>query len=309
MAKPFRFGIQLANPAPGLTWADTARRAEDAGIDTLFMPDHFEDQLAPIPALATAAAATTDLKVGALVLGNDYRHPVVLAKELATIDVLSGGRMEIGIGAGWMRTDYEQAGIDYDRPGERIERLTEAVEVIRGCMGPEPFSFEGVHYQVTSYDGRPKPIQDRPDLLIGGGGRRMLGVAARLADIVGVTANLRAGEIGPDAVANSVAASFDEKLGWVREAAGDRFDQLELSSLTLDLQVTNDRDAVLAGMAELFGIDVDAAAEVPMLLVGTIEQICETLEARRERWGFSYPVLQGTDFEVLGQIVSRLGGR
>ncbi|MGI9600676.1 MAG: TIGR03621 family F420-dependent LLM class oxidoreductase, partial [Acidimicrobiales bacterium] len=254
------------------------------------------------------AAATTDLRVGTLVFGNDYRHPVVLAKELATIDVLSNGRLEVGLGAGWMRTDYEQAGLPYDRPGLRIERLVESIAVVRGCFGPDPFSFDGEHYQINNYSGQPKPVQAQPKLLVGGGGQRMLTTAGRLADIVGVTANLRAGEIGPDAVADSVGTAFDEKLEWVRAGAGDRFDDIELSSLTMNLQITDDRDAVLAGMAEMFGIDPGAAGDVPMLLIGTTDEICETLEARRERWGFSYPVLQGFDFAAMTDIVGRLAG-
>ena len=309
MAHPFRFGLQLSNPAPGSSWADTAKAVEAAGISTLFMPDHFEDQLSPVAALAVAAAVTTELRVGALVFGNDYRHPVVLAKDLATIDVLSGGRSEVGIGAGWMRTDYEHAGLSYDRPGLRIERLEESLAVIRGCFGAGPFSFEGDHYQITDYDGLPKPVQSPPPILIGGGGRRMLGVAASEADIVGVTANLRAGEVGPDAIADSLPAAFDEKLEWVREAAGGRFDQLELSSLTMHFEITDDRTGSLAGLATMFGVDADEIADVPMLLVGSVEEICETLEARRQRWGFSYPVLQGYDFDGIEAITSRLDGR
>lgn len=308
MPKPFRFGLQLSTAAPDLSWADTARRVEAAGIDTLFMPDHFADQLAPVPALTAAAAVTTELKVGALVFGNDYRHPLVLAKELATMDVLSGGRMEIGLGAGWMRSDYVEAGMPYDRPGVRIERLEEAIQVVRGCLGPGPFSFTGEHYSITEHDGLPKPVQDRPKLLIGGGGRRMLGVAARQADIVGVTANLRAGEIGPDAVLDSTGPAFDQKLRWVREAAGDRFDDLELSSLTMTFEVTDDRDGLLAGMAALFGVDPAEIRDVPMVLAGTVDQICETLEERRDRWGFNYPVFQGFDFDAMEAITSRLAG-
>lgn len=307
MTRPFRFGLQLAEATPGMTWAETARRAEDVGFDTLFVPDHFGPQLSPIAALAAAATATTDLRVGALVFGNDYRHPVVLAKELATIDVLSGGRVEIGLGAGWMRADYEQSGMTYDRPGVRIDRLVEAIEVVRGCMAPGPFSFEGQHYQVTDYDGLPKPVQSPPPLLIGGGGQRMLTVAAREADIVGVTANLRAGEIGPDAIADTVAEAYDEKLGWIRSAAGDR--DIELSSLTLHLERTDDRTGALDGVAALFGITPEAAAETPALLVGTIDEICDSLEARRDRWGFSYPVLQGEDFDTFAAVIDRLRGR
>ncbi len=307
MAHPFRFGLQRQGALPGMTWADTAKRTEDAGFDTLFTPDHFSEQLAPIAALATAAAVTTDLKVGALVFGNDYRHPVILAKEMATLDVLSNGRVELGVGAGWMRTDYEAAGIDYDRPGVRIERLVESIECLRGLMGSEPFSFSGEHYTFAEYDGLPKPTRPLP-LLIGGGGERMLGVAARHADIVGITANLRAGEVGVDAIADSAPEAYDQKLEWVKAAAGDRFADIELSSLTMNLTITDDRDGAVALMAELFSMPAETILDVPALLLGTVDQIVETLQERRERWGFNYPVLQGDDIDGMAQIVERLAG-
>ena len=155
--RPFRFGVQLSGPADAAGWADQARRVEDLGYSTLTLPDHFTDQLAPIPALSTAAAVTTTLRIGALVFDNDYKHPVVLAKELATQDVLSGGRVEIGLGAGWMESDYRAAGMPYDRAGVRIDRFEEALAVIKGAMADGPFSFAGEHYTITDYDGQPTP--------------------------------------------------------------------------------------------------------------------------------------------------------
>ncbi|MEZ5244882.1 MAG: TIGR03621 family F420-dependent LLM class oxidoreductase [Acidimicrobiales bacterium] len=307
--RPFRFGVQINTTTPGMTWADTARRVEDLGFSTLVMPDHFEDQLAVAPALAVAAQATTTLRVGALVFGNDYRHPVVLAKDMATLDVLSDGRMEFGIGAGWMRSDYDAAGMSYDRPGERIDRMLESIEIIRGLFGDGPVDFAGDHYTISGLDGLPKPVQTPPPLLIGGGGKRMLTIAAQHADIVGVTANLKAGEIGPDAVADITPARFDEKLEWVRDAAGDRMADIELNSLVMSTQVVDDQQAAIEGTAALFGLDPAEAAASPILLVGSPDQIVRQLEERRERWGFSYFIVQGLDTAIaLEPVVARLAG-
>lgn len=309
MPHPFRFGVQLVHPEPGTTWAETARRVEDAGFSTLVMPDHFEDQLAVAPALAIAAEATTTLRLGALVFGNDYRHPIVLAKDMATLDVLSGGRMEFGIGAGWMRSDYEAAGMDYDTPGVRIDRMLESIEIIRGLMGPDPVDFAGEHYTIRAMNGLPKPVQDPPPLLIGGGGERMLTIAGRLANIVGVNANLRAGEIGPDAAADVAPDRFDEKLEWVRAAAGDRMADIELNCLVMSTQITDDRQAALEATGAMFGMDAEAVGRTPILLVGSPGEIADQLRERRERWGFSYIVVQGMDtVEALRPVVAELAG-
>lgn len=312
MTKPFRFGLQVRGPIEGHSWTDTARMVEDLGYSSLVVPDHFHDQLAPIAALSVAAAVTSTLKVGALVFGNDYRHPIILAKEMATLDVLSEGRLEFGIGAGWMRTDYEQTGMEYDAPGERIERMQESLDVIRRCWAEGAADYDGTHYQLDGYDGQPLPhTPGGPPVIIGGGGPRMLGVAARNADIVGITANLRSGEIGSDAIADSMPEAYDSKVARVKEAAGDRFDQIELNSLTMQTSITDDRDGQLALFAELFGMPVDVVAQSPALLVGNVDQICETLQERRERWGFSYVVIQQGGGEAgveFAQVVERLTG-
>src|SRR3954454_18343105 len=193
MAHPrkFRFGVQLMNAKDGTDWAEQARRAEALGYSTLFLPDHFGDQLAPLPAMMAAADATMTLRVGALVHDNDYKHPVVLAKEVATVDLLSGGRVEFGIGAGWMTTDYEQSGIPKDRDGVRIAKMVEALDIYRGLWAPGPFSFKGEHYTIDGLDGPPKPVQQpHPPILIGGGGPKVLRIAAQHADIVGINPKL-----------------------------------------------------------------------------------------------------------------------
>jgi probable F420-dependent oxidoreductase len=308
MTHPFRFGLQITQPAAGLSWGETARKLEDTGWASLQMPDHFEDQLAVGPALAAAAEATSTLRLGALVFGNDYRHPVLLAKEMATLDVLSEGRMELGLGAGWMRTDYEAAGMSYDRPGQRIERMIESLTIIRGLFEDKPVDFVGEHYTITGLNGLPKPIQSPPPVLIGGGGKRMLSIAAREADIVGVTANLKAGEVGPDALADVTPEKFDEKVSWVREAAGDRMADIELNVLVMNVQVTDDRAGARDGMGALFGMGSDVVAATPILLLGSAGEIADDLRERRERWGFSYITVQADAMEAMAPVVAELTG-
>ena len=311
MAHPrrFRFGVQVAKATSGPEWAELARQAEDLGYSTLFMPDHFGDQLAPVPALMAAADATTTLNVGALVFDNDYKHPLVLAKEIATIDVLSGGRIELGIGAGWMTTDYEQSGIPHDRAGVRVDRMVEGIAVMKGLFAEGPFSFQGEHYTITDHDGLPKPLtRPHPPILIGGGGRRVLGIAAREADIVGVNPTLTAGAIGREASNDSTAAATDRKLEWVREAAGDRFDDLELNTLLFACIDTDDRAGTAEMMAGLFRITPEEMLEVPHALMGTVDEMAADLEVRRDRWGFSYVVVQQDAMTTMAPLVARLTG-
>ena len=303
----FRFGIQVNTPLPGLSWLDSARKVEDQGYSTLFMPDHFTEQWGPIAALSAAAAATTTLKVGALVFGNDYRHPVVLAKEMATIDQISGGRLEMGLGAGWMRTDYDQAGMSYDRPGMRIDRMIESLEVMRKCWAGEAFDYHGEFYDISGYNAMPKPANPAgPPILIGGGGPRMLGVAATHADIVGITANLKAGEVGPDAIADSMPEAYDAKAARVQAAAGDR--NPELSSLTMATVVTDDRAGQIEGLSQLFGAPTELLSKSPAVLVGSVDEICKTLVERRDRWGFNYVVVQANAGDAFAEVVARLSG-
>ena len=310
MAHPrrFRFGIQLSTAPDGPGWADQARQAEDLGYDTLVLPDHFGDQLAPVPALMAAADATTDLRVGALVFDNDYKHPVVLAKELATVDRLSGGRVEVGLGAGWMASDYEQAGIPMDPPGTRVSRMEEGIAVLKGCFGPGPFSFEGEHYRITGYDGLPKPVQSPPPLLVGGGSPRVLGIAAREADIVGINPSIHSGHVDAAAAQDGAAARTDEKVRWIREAAGDRYADLELNMLQFAGIVTDDRAGTAEMMAPLFGLPPAEVETYPHACIGTVEQIAEDLHARRERWDVSYFVFQGDSMGAMAPVVARLRG-
>ncbi len=312
MAHPrqFRFGIQVNGAPDGPAWAALARKAEGLGFSSLFLPDHFGDQLAPVPALMAAADATSTLRVGALVWDNDYKHPVVLAKEAATIDVLSGGRLEFGIGAGWMNTDYEQSGIPKERDGVRIARLLEAIAIYKGLWAAGPFSFEGDHYRITNLDGLPKPVQQPgPPILVGGGAPKVLGIAAREADIVGINPSLPKGYIDASASAETTPATVDKKLQWVRDAAGERFDQLELNILVFAATIGSEAATERDQMAQLFSIapeDIDAS---PYVWVGEAAAVADQLRAARDRWGTSYFVVQGAGaMEQIAPVVAELAG-
>ncbi|MGY6502797.1 MAG: TIGR03621 family F420-dependent LLM class oxidoreductase [Acidimicrobiales bacterium] len=309
MTHPFRFGIQAGGPADARGWRDLARKVEDLGASTLTVADHLDDQLGPIAALTAAACATTTLRVGALVFCNDYRHPAVLAKEAATIDVLSEGRLELGLGAGWMTTDYEQAGIPLDPPGTRIDRMVEALDVIEGCFGDGPVTHHGTHYRITGLDGTPTPVQrPRPPLLIGGGGKRVLTLAARRADIVGINVNLAGGvidaSVGPDATVDAT----DQKIAWIRAAAGDRFDELEIQVRVHLASVTDDRAGLAAVMGPALGLSPEAALASPHALAGTVDQIVDQLLERRERWGISYVGLSASSLDEMAPVIARLAG-
>jgi probable F420-dependent oxidoreductase len=308
----FRFAAQLSKAPDGTarSWAEQARRVEDLGYSTLFMPDHFGDQLAPIPALAAVAAATTTLRLGSLLFGNDYRNPFVLAKEAATLDVLSEGRFEFSLGAGWMKTDYEQAGLAYDPPRVRVERFEEAVQVVQGLLRTDgPFSFDGAYYQVHEHSLLPRPVQQPgPPLIIGGGGKRVLSFAAQHADIVSINANLRDGTGGPETAPNMSPERTREKVQWVKEAAGARFDGLEFNALIGFVMITDDASGIAEAMAPHFGIDVKDALHVPGVLLGTLDEMAEELEWRRAEYGITYWSIESDSWEDLGPIVSKLAG-
>jgi probable F420-dependent oxidoreductase len=186
--RPFRFGVNVRTAVSGVEWADKARRVEVLGYAVLLVPDHLAELLAPFPALAAAAAATTRLRIGTAVLNNDFRHPVLLAREAATVDVLSDGRLELGIGAGHMQSEYEEAGLGFDPGATRVERLAEAVAMVKRLLEGETVTFAGGHYRVTGHTIHPRPVQrPRPPIFIGGSAPRLLRVAARAADVVGLT--------------------------------------------------------------------------------------------------------------------------
>ena len=308
--RPFRFGVQVSHASSAQEWAELARRSEDAGYDVLTMPDHFTNQLAPVPALMAAADATTTLRIGALVFDNDYKHPVVLAKELATMDVLSDGRTEIGLGAGWMISDYEQAGMTYDSPKVRIDRFIEGLAVIRGALGPDTFSFSGDHYTISQYNGLPKPVQQPlPPILIGGGGPRVLGFAAREADIVGINGTLTAGVVGPEAISTMTAASVDEKVALVAKAGSHRLSEIELNIRTFFVKVTDDRASTINAISSMFSVPAELIDTSPFALIGSVDACIEQLLERREKWGFSYTIVGAENIDECAPIVAALRGK
>jgi probable F420-dependent oxidoreductase len=309
MVRPFRFGAQVANARSREKFVEKAKKLEDIGYSTMFMPDHFDDQLAPMPALMAAADATTTLRIGSLVFDNDYKHPVVLAKEAATVDVLSDGRLEFGLGAGWLRTDYEQSGIAYDPPGVRVDRFEEGLEVVKGLFTGEPFSFSGKHYTISELAGTPLPVQrPHPPILIGAGAKRMCRIAGREADIVSVNFSLTSGAVDAAMAVTGLAEATRDKIGWIREGAGDRFDDVELSVTVFMSAIVDNREEFAGMVAQGFGLTAEQGLSIPHFLVGTEQQIIEDLQQRREEYGFSYVVISGGAEETMAPIVAKLAG-
>jgi len=311
MPRPFRFGLVTTGSADGPAWREKARRAEALGYTSLLLPDHFQSQWGPLVAAAIAAEATERLKVGTLVLCNDYRHPVVLAKEIATLDLASGGRVEVGLGAGWKREDYDQAGLAFDPPAARIERMAEALRVMKALwVSDEPVALRGRHYAISDAVGTPRPIsRPHPPICIGGGGRRILTLAAREAQIVSLNATLRGGAIGPGTLAGASPAAFDEKLSWVREAAGARMGELELQCHCPFVTVGPEGRAAGEALARQLDLAPEHAPSFPLALCGTADELCEALERRRERWGFSYTIVPSDRMEAFAPVVARLAGK
>ena len=305
----FRFATELHEPFDGRGWADTFREVEALGYATMFMPDHFDEGVGPLAGLAVAAAVTTTLHVGPLVLACDFRHPVPLARELATIDQMSEGRLEVGLGAGWKSLDYERSGITMEGPGVRVSRLIEHTTVLKALLSDGPVTFEGEHYTIHALEGTPKPHRPGgPPIIIGGGAPRLLRFAGSVADIVGVNASIHSGEIDVAAARDGLAGQIDQKLAWVREGAGARFDELELNAWLAIAEVTDDADGFASLIAPAFDSDAQSVLDSPLSLIGSATQIAERLEERRTRWGYSYHVIPGDKARDFAPIVAALTG-
>ena len=307
--RAFRFGVQARGFTDARQWREMARRAETLGYDILSVPDHFDGGPSPMVALAFAAEATTTLKVGTLVLANDFRHPAVLAKEALTLDALSEGRFELGIGAGWQTSDYESTGIALDGPGVRIERLSEALRIIRGLHGGETLTFSGRHYSIDGLQGLPAPVRvGGPPLIVAGGSERVLRLAARAADIVGVNPSMGAGvidqRVGPSATVAATAAKID----WIRDEAKDRFEDLELHTRVHVSSVTSDPSGLVGALAPAFGLEAGQFLESPHNLVGTVEELVDKLVRQREELGISYIGLGIESMDELAPVVAHLAG-
>jgi len=311
MPHPFRFGVQL-HELPTSSWKDDVRHVESLGYDSIFLPDHFGSQWDPTTALAGIATATERLNVGALVYDVDYRHPVVYAKAAATLQVMSGGRHIFGIGAGWMETDYVEAGMSYDRPGVRISRLEEALQIIESMWKNERTTFEGEHYS-TKEIAQAANLQGHapPKILIGGGGPRLLALAGRHADIVGINPKLVEGRVTAETPADSSPERIREKIGWVRESAekaGRNPEEIEFNSLSFVTAIKDDVAGLRAALAGSSGMTSEQVADCPLFLTGSAQEIRERLEKRREETGINFVVIQGDDVAVLETFAKEIVG-
>jgi probable F420-dependent oxidoreductase len=307
----FRFGITSNGASSAIEWKRKVEQIEGLGYSTLLVPDHFIEQIATIPALATAAACTTTLRVGSIVCGNDFRHPIMLAKEAATIDMLSNGRFELGIGAGWLKAEYDAIGIPFDPPGKRVGRFEEAVQVIKLYFQDKPLMYDGEFYQIQGGQGLeriPNTVQKPyPPILIGAGGRRMLSIAAREADIIGLSIKVHANGSGPDP--SDIATTLNQKLEWIRAEAGERFDDIEFNIQTWAVVITEDREQAAKQLAKNFPLPVELLLNIPYLLIGTKEEIVDQIENYRVRYGISYFSVFDRHVEEFAPVVACLAGK
>jgi len=314
LTRPFRFSVSGGEPMTAKTLADRARKAEALGYSAYVLSDHLLNSLAVNVALAAVATATERLRIGHFVLNNDLRHPAVLHQELATLDVLSEGRLEIGIGAGWNEPEYRGSGIAFEAVPERVSRLEEAVAVLKGLFAEAPLTFDGTHYRITEMNGRPKPVQrPHPPFLIGGGGKRVLQLAGREAQIVGLAPRIGQKTGG---FRSCTFEATREKIAWIKAAAGARFDQIELNTYPAfrPASVTDDpRNAAEELLARLnerasSGLTVDELLDSPHVFIGTVDGLVEKFTRLRDDLGISY-VMVGSGMDDFAPVVARLAGR
>ncbi|WP_216893046.1 TIGR03621 family F420-dependent LLM class oxidoreductase [Nocardia alni] len=317
--RPFRFGVQATRAKSATEWRELACRIEDLGYSTLSLADHYlgpgpagretgypPQYLAPIAAMATAAAVTTTLRVGCRVFCMDYHVPGVLAKEAATLDLLSDGRLEFGIGAGWSAPEYRAMGLEFAPPGERISKLIEVIELVKAHWSGEPLDIEGKFVTATGYSGLPQPVQrPHPPIMIGGGRRRVLSLAGREADIVSMN-TVPFDAVNADGLTPRQEAA--RRLDYVRRAAGDRFGLLDIESSPFFTEVTDDSAGALARLAEVLGTAPELLADHPNVLVGTADEIAERLYENRETLGANYISIQQKQIDAFAPVVVRLFG-
>jgi len=325
--KPFRFSLQSFNTESPENWRSLIGKTEDLGYSTFFLADHFlspgpalegtyhpPQTLAAVPAIAMALEQTSTLRVGCRVFCNDYRHPVVLAKEAATMDYLSGGRLEFGIGAGWIKAEYEAAGIPFDDFPERYARFTESVHAYKAFMSGEPLELDGESIRWSGFSGLPSPAQSPyPPLMIGGGSKKILEFAGAEADIVSLNFNNRAGMLGPDGMNSGLAAATAKKIDWIKSGAGARFDDIELEIGAYNTIITDHQQPTAAAIGDALGMSADDILSHPHCLIGSIDYVCEELERRREAYGISYIAVlddgENNMVEAFAPVVARLAGK
>ena len=322
MVKPFRFGVQSFSAESGKEWAERAQQAEKLGYSAFHLADHIIGEgpalersnhplqtLAAIPAMAYAAAVTNTIKIGCRVFCVDYHDPAVLIKEAMTIDVLSGGRLELGLGAGWLKDEYAALGLTMDSPGTRIDRLADVIEGVKAYASDEPIQLQNNTINWREFTGSPKPVQKpHPPIMIGGGARKILGLAGRTANIVSLNFNNASGMIGPAGVNSSTAAETHKKIAWIKAGAGDRFDELEIEVGAYFTFVMDDAKPVLENFAGMFGLSTEEMAQHPHALFGDVDSICDELNRRREAFGISYVTVGDSAMEAFAPIVERLTG-
>ena len=327
MSKPFRFSLQCFNTDSPANWRSLISKTEDLGYSTFFLADHFlspgpaldgtyhpPQMLGAVPAIAMALEQTSTLRVGCRVFCNDYRHPVVLAKEAATMDYLSEGRLEFGLGAGWIKAEYEAAGMPFDEFPQRFERFAETVHAYKAFMSGEPLAITGESINWSGFSGTPEPAQKPwPPLMIGGGSKKILEFAGREADIVSLNFNNRAGMLGPDGMNSGLAEATARKIQWIRNGAGDRFDDIELEIGAYNTIITDHQQPTAAAIGDALGMSAEDILSHPHCLIGSVDYICEELEKRREAYGISYIAVlddgENNMVEAFAPVVERLSGK
>ena len=325
MSKPFRFGLQAFNPKSPEAWREMLRKTEDLGYSAYHLADHFlgagpaiestghpPQLLGAVPAMAMALEYANSIKVGARVFCMDYREPVILAKEAATMDYLSGGRLELGLGAGWIEAEYKAVGIPFEPIGQRLDKFQNVVSAIKAFMSGDPLSIQNDHIQWEGFSGSPARPQC-PPIMIGGGSKRVLTIAGREADIVSLNFNNRAGVLGPDGMLSGLAEQTAKKIDWIRDGAGERFDDIELEIGAYMTIVTDHQEATAKAIADPFGMPVDDLLAGPHNLIGSVDYICEELQRRREVYGISYITVlddgENNMVEQFAPVVAKLAGQ
>jgi probable F420-dependent oxidoreductase len=302
----FRFGTGAYLAKSRTEYVGLIHEIAGLGYTVVTQPDHFGDHLAPMSALMAAAEAEPGLRVGTTVFANDFRHPAVLAKEVATLDLLTDGRFECGIGAGYVEAEYQETGLPFDAAGVRVSRMQEAITVIKGLWSDGPVTFSGTHYTICALHGYPKPVQyPHPPIMIAGGGRRILSIAAREAAIVGLIIPSRGGGL---ALADGTITTTAQQVAWVREAAGERWAEIELNTLLFDVRITNDRQQVANELVPMYGVTPALLLDSIHFLIGTVDEMVVQIQGWRERFGISYISVIQEHFRTLAPVVARLAG-
>ncbi len=309
--RSFKFGVQISQkPESVSAFCEIGRKAEDLGFYSVGIPDHLGgDQYSPIAGLTAMAMVTKSITLGSFVFCNDFRHPLVLAQEIATLNIISGGRVEVGIGAGWKDSDYLVSGISKEKASIRIARLGETLQILRKAFEEEAVTFQGDHFRI---DGASVPKEagvERPRILVGGGGPKMLRLACQFGDVIGVNANLSAGSVGPELVAEVGPDAFDRRIEIVQAELGDRFGEVDIQALTFIVKIGDDANQFVDEMAPIFGVTGDVARSVPIVVTGPKEQVIEDLLERRERFGFNYFVIHDNEVDEFAPIVEALSGK